>query len=177
MRIENGLREPVTISNIAKSCSCSDVDVEPSTIPPGGSADVTVVWKVGKRRGKSSESLVFLYTTPTSSAQPLHAKLTADVKPAVVCSVDEIRFDEATTRQTVTIQGQLGNTVYLAGASTNHGSIKAKCDPVTNEITVKFDKTMVGWEYGDLRLAIATGCVVEPEIQIPITITFPRGTK
>lgn len=165
IRIENGLREPVIFTNIAKSCSCSDIVVEPSTIPPGGSAEATVVWKVGKRHGKSSESLVFLYSTPTSSSQPLHAKLTAEVVPAVECSVDEMRFDESKTRQTVTIQGRLGHTVKLSGASSNHGSLKVACNADANEITVEFDRRVAGWEYGNLHLVIATGCHVEPEIR------------
>ena len=48
LTLTNTFGEAVEVGQVSKSCSCTEATVEPKTIPPGGSATITIRWKMGR---------------------------------------------------------------------------------------------------------------------------------
>jgi Protein of unknown function (DUF1573) len=167
----NGRNEFLEILSVVKSCNCSEVEVEPKLIAPGGKAEFSVSWRVGKRRGPVNETLVALCTAANDSSQPILIRLAADVSPAVICDGDSLVFNAKNpSPKKLHFKGGKGFALKLLGSGSNHGSVKTACDSETNTITIGFDPTVPGWETGDLLVTVITGCPAEPELQFSVTI-------
>ncbi len=173
-RLANGTTETIEITNVAKACSCSEATVEPKVIPPGTDAELTVVWKVGKRRGLTGETIILMYAAGNHSPQPIHAKIAAKVRTVVSCDADHLTFAaEKPSSQKLTFGASEGHAVKLIGGASNHASLTLVCDATTNTVQVHFNPAISGWESGNLAINILTGCPEEPELRFPVFVNKP----
>ena len=92
--VVNRLPDAVDITMIAKSCSCTDAEVEPKHLEPGQSATIKVAWRTGGKRGVVSDRLTIIAMSKGERPQQHFAqfRLTADVQPDVVIDPGKVTF-------------------------------------------------------------------------------------
>ena len=174
-QVTNHFPRTVVIREIAKSCGCSATEIEPRVIAPGGTAKLTVRWKVGDRRGAYQETIVLIacfdaVTEPVALTQKL--PLVADVIPEIDFEPREIRIAASTASQgivTVRSGPTLENLKLLKVESTLAGlTAKLGSAPLTLEYSFDPKAYNRGWERPVLRLA--TTSLRETWLTIPVIV-------
>jgi Protein of unknown function (DUF1573) len=74
--------EPVEVLDVMKSCACSVTEVTPKVIPPGGTATLEVLWKLGRDDGKKGAELRILYSVGGNHTLVTSVVLTAQAAKA-----------------------------------------------------------------------------------------------
>jgi hypothetical protein len=169
--LTNTHTEAVTVKDLMKSCSCSTAEVTPKVIPPGGSGELTLVWKVGKSRGPVSTQLGVVYAVGDRPNDMLPVTLVATVRPAVVCEPESLTFDgTAAETQTIRVSGR-DQKVTALSVSANHPAFDARCDQSTSTVTVRFDPARRLSAAADkTTLTITTDSLAEPTVTLTVLL-------
>ena len=169
--IKNGYPVPVVIGPISKGCSCSHAEVSAKTIPPGGSATLTVVWNLRGKRGSSSEAVSVTYRGPGGVAGYQAVHVAADVYGVVEPVDNVIRVGSKAPVAEVEFVSRVGRKFALVGATTNHPSLTATVLHDRRRVRVTFDPDVSGRESGRLRMVAVTDAVEDREIEVTIEIS------
>ncbi len=151
---------PVECGPVTKGCSCASAEVEPKTIPPGGEAILTVVWKLAGKRGPSLEAVSVPYTGAGDVRGAVYARVTANVRTAVEPSVEVLELSKDRPAGEVSFASPTGKPFRVTGARANHPCLTAEVDAAENRVRVRFNPAVSGWESGRLAVTVLTD---EPE--------------
>ena len=179
--VVNRLPVAVDITQVMKSCSCADAEVEPRHLGPGETATLKMAWKTGTKRGAVSDKITLVATTASPTPQTVFAelRLTCDVQPDVVIEPATPTFTEGTPATVVLhLQpGAVGNTkVKQCFSSTK--TIRVTADVDASTVTVAYDPTIPLADDNLPTIMIETTSTREPWIRVPVTIApIAKETK
>lgn len=161
---------PVTVGPITKGCSCSEAVVEPETIPPGGTGELSVSWQLRGKRGKSTEAVSVAYTGPGRINGFALAQVFATVYGPINPDKEVLGLSRENPVGEVVFSARDGRPFKTTQATANHPSLTATVDPDGRRVRVVFDPAVTGWESGRLWLNIGADrpneCVVSLEVAI-----------
>lgn len=169
--LTNSYPWPVTIESVSKGCSCSEAKVEPETIPPGGTAQLSVTWTLRGKRGASSEAIGVLYSGQDGAQGFLATNVTANVATIVEPDRELIEISRAKPESEINFTSKIGRAFKITHAVTNHPSLTTKVDADGQRVQVLFDPTKPGWESGQLFLVGMTDQPDEPEVRVWIRVS------
>lgn len=102
--VNSSLPYTLRLFDTSKACSCTEVMLTESTIPPGGSVPLSLVWKTQKRRGQVSLPVTVRYLKEGDESAPLYsatATIVATVIPDMIVSPTMATFEPGIGEVTV----------------------------------------------------------------------------
>lgn len=164
--VQNTHPVPVDIGPITKGCSCSEAEVTPGTIPAGGTAELSVTWRLHGKRGRSAEAVSVPYTGAGGVNGFQVVQVVAVVHGVIDPDKDSLELSTANRVGEVGFTSPVGRAFKLLGTSTNHPSLKAEVLPGGRRVRVTFDPAVGGWESGQLFVAVVTDQPDEREVRV-----------
>ncbi|MBX9580989.1 MAG: DUF1573 domain-containing protein [Gemmataceae bacterium] len=153
--ITNTYDQPAEVVSVMKGCSCASAAVEPQTIPAGGTATLTVMWRVAGKHGRISETVVPVCKIGDRT-EHLRARVSARMVLPVEPDREVIELDRSKRPERVVFRARDGRPFRLTGSGANHPSLATTIDPDGRSLTVTFDPSQPGWESGRLAVTVAT---------------------
>lgn len=161
---------PIAVGPIVKGCSCSSAEVTPNPIPAGSAGELTVVWKLAGKRGRSGESASVPYSGAGGITGHQLVQLAATVHGVIDAEVDVLELSGSKRVGEVGFASAVGREFELVGAATNHPSLAATVLPGGRRVRVAFDPAVSGWESGRLILSVVTDQADEREVQVSMHV-------
>jgi hypothetical protein len=174
---------PLTLSSGGTSCRCTVSDLEHTTIPPGGSAKVTLTWKPIEKTGPYLQSAKIL--TNDSTQPQVILKVHGHVTVSAQFSLQPLIFSSLTSTGSSTghvrLYGYLPKPVKIEGHGWEDAATKPFFDvafqPLTKEEVAKEPNAQSGW---DVAVTVKPGLPQGPihqtlrvQTDIPSTLSLP----
>lgn len=177
-QFENRYSEVLEITDVYKSCGCSEAVFSARVMNPGERASVQVVWKTGRTRGRNSIAVDVFYSVGTSTAQRKSLRIEGNVVPDIVCRPEKLTFDGKKKEvQLATLAAGRMATFSIGKAYCNHPAFKVETSGA-NTIKVVFDgDTPVFADGAAPRLIIETSSPNEPQMFVPLEIVRSQGSR
>jgi hypothetical protein len=167
--IANTYDQPAEVVSVMKGCSCAEAAVEPRTIPPGGTATLTVVWRVAGKQGRISEAVVPVCQVGDRT-EHLRVRVAARVVLPVEADREVIELDRSKRSERVVFRARDGRQFRLTGAAANHPSLITAIDPDGRSLSVTFGPAQPGWESGRLSMTVATDVAGAEAVMVPVHV-------
>ena len=169
--LRNDFKEPIGITGIKRSCSCSETSISKDKLARGEKATVRAVWQVGASRGQVSTQLWVMYVRPDGKTSAVPLETSADVEPDVLVEPSELHFEgskDATASARVR-PGRLAEGKVVRVFTSNPAFV-AEYRSATGEVAVSFRRA--SWRTDNqnepLSLSIVTNSEKEPVLEVPI---------
>jgi hypothetical protein len=170
--VTNRYPHAIEVRDIVKGCSCADAGVEPPVLEPGESGKLSVSWRTGGRRGRTSEAVtvVAMLGGERPRLVSIPVRVTAEVKPDVEFAPEELRFRVGHPGLAVLrCQPGRGGEVKLVMAYSNAAVLGAQVDPGANTVTVTYMPKGDPAELNDAVVMVKTTCATEEWVKVPVT--------
>ena len=161
---------PLTVGPIVKGCSCSSAEVSPNPVPANSVAELTIVWNLRGKRGRSAESASIPYSGDGGITGHQMVQVTADVHGVIDADVEVLELSDAKRVGEIGFASKIGREFQLVGAATNHPSLVATVLPNGKRVRVTFDPAVSGWESGRLLVSVVTDQADEREMRVLVLL-------
>jgi hypothetical protein len=115
------------ITNVAKSCDCSQPEIEKNELEPGESCRMKINWKTNNSSGNKKINLVLYYQLNGVASNHTHSVVTLEttVLPNILPSPDAFVFSEGVNSATVTLRPGVKELPELTGVYTSNPLFRA----------------------------------------------------
>lgn len=175
-RLTNHFPTAVTIKDMIKGCSCADAEISSERLEPGQEATLTIGWRTGSRRGKTSEVVTVLARPEgTPGSVGIQLRMKAHVEPDVHCDPDEIRFERQQSGA-VTLRFTPGRMadVRIQSVYASVSALQTFVDPTAGTVVVRYDPAKLDGDELTAAVMVQTTSTKEPWVSVPVAFTGVR---
>ena len=179
--VVNRLPVAVDITDVMKSCSCADAEVEPKHLEPGQIATLRLAWRTGTKRGPAADRVTIVAKTRELVQHTVFCelRLRCEVQPEVVIEPSEPKFVEGKLESlALVLKTSIVGGVKVKQVFSSSKTIRVKADIANNTVVVEYDPAIPLADDNALTVMIETTSITEQWIRIPVTITpSPKELK
>jgi hypothetical protein len=179
-KIFNLTEDTISIVEVAKSCSCSDLLIESKILKPGESTLMHLSWSTGNSKGRKTEVLTLFCE---DQHQPTRAfsreiRLTGIIEADFSLSHDELRFDPAVeSEQTISLKDRAGMNTIITSVSSPSPFFSFRMSEKNKSFIVLTHPERCGAISSRSEIMISTSHLADQRIILPVYFSTSPGQK
>jgi hypothetical protein len=169
--LKNGFSRPITIDAIAKTCGCTEFELQRNSLRPEEQTGLKATFYTGRARGHITANLTVFFHHEGGQREWITLPMGADVVPEIDCEPSTLVFrpNHGETKE-VRLSSKSGKPFLAKRANCDHAAFEARLLSDRNAIQITFDPSRWSPDLGEARLLIDTSRATEPTIRVPLRV-------